>query len=865
MATAAGQIAGDSGLSEGQVNRPQRAPYAPLVIVLVAFCAGLCLDRYWPQSAWIWWTMAVLLMGAWWGTCRQRRLFVSGLCLLLAVTSSAAAWHHTQQRLFGEDNLARFARFTPGPTCLRVRATETPERIPASEASPLRALPSYDRTRLVVEVEQLRDHDQWRAVSGRATLTVEGHLLGIQPGDQLQVFAQLSRPSPALNPGEFDFAEHVRRDRQTAQLFASFPDCVTLIGQSGSWGFGEWLAGVRGRGEQLLLEHAGEENASLASAVLLGQRSGVPRDTSEAFVQTGTVHLLAISGLHVGILAGALMLVLRLGWLPDRWVLLGVVVLTLGYALLAGARPSVVRAAILVTVFCLSIWLGRPALRFNNLAAAGLVVLVFQPLQLFAMGTQLSFLAVGTLICARPVFARWQQQDALTRLVEMTRPGPIRLIRWCGRWYFRVFLAGLAVWLVTLPLLMYQIHLVSPAGVLVTPLLYIPLALALISGLAVLTLGWIAPPLASLCGEICAASIATLDGAVAWVRDLPGSFAWVAGSQLWWMLVFYAAAISWALLPHFLPGKLQWRPRGRWCLAALGVWIAVGALWPVMSRPEDELRCTFLGVGHGCSVALELPDDRVLLYDAGRLASPRGAARSISSFLWSRGRTHIDAIVISHADVDHYNGVPELLERFSVGVVYVSPVMLEETRRPDAGRAVKELFRSIDEAGVPVRTLQAGQRLAGGEVQVDVLHPTAEGVLTLDRSQVDNANSLVLAIEYAGRRILLPGDLESPGSDDLMAEQPWDCDVLLAPHHGSPRSNPPGFAAWCRPEWTIVSGRRGLDLTAILAAFEPPGIPNGQVLHTAEQGAIAVRIGKSATDQARKPERGSLRVEAFRD
>ena len=111
---------------------------------------------------------------------------------------------------------------------------------------------------------------------------------------------------------------------------------------------------------------------------------------------------------------------------------------------------------------------------------------------------------------------------------------------------------------------------------------------------------------------------------------------------------------------------------------------------------------------------------------------------------------------------------------------------------------------AIDRAGVPLDEVWSGDRLrSGGGARIEVLHPPRGGVLGSD-----NANSIVLAIEYQGRRLLLTGDLESPGLDDVMAEEPYDCDVLLAPHHGSASSDPPGFAAWSTPEWTVVSGGR---------------------------------------------------------
>ena len=179
---------------------------------------------------------------------------------------------------------------------------------------------------------------------------------------------------------------------------------------------------------------------------------------------------------------------------------------------------------------------------------------------------------------------------------------------------------------------------------------------------------------------------------------------------------------------------------------------------------QGRLDCTFVAVGHGTCVVLELPDGQTMLYDAGQLGSPSAGARSISSFLWSRGITHLDAVVISHADIDHYNALPELLRRFSVGVVYVSPVMFK-----DESLATQTLQSAIHDAGVPLREIRSGDRLrVGGGCLIDVLHPPHRGVLGSD-----NANSIVLAIEFDGHRLLLPGDLESPGSTTCWPSLRW--------------------------------------------------------------------------------------------
>jgi len=248
-----------------------------------------------------------------------------------------------------------------------------------------------------------------------------------------------------------------------------------------------------------------------------------------------------------------------------------------------------------------------------------------------------------------------------------------------------------------------------------------------------------------------------------------------------------------------------------------------------MRSQAGRLETTVFSVGHGCATLIQLPSGQNLLYDAGQLSSPEYGARSVAASLWSRGITHLDAVVISHADADHYNMLPDLLERFSVGVIYVSPVMFESENQ-----AMLALQEAIRKAEVPVQEIFAGDRLQGGEdCLVEAIHPPRRGVLLGD----NNANSIALAVEFQGRRILIPGDLESPGLDDVLAEEPWDCDVLLAPHHGSRSSDPPGLAAWCSPEWVIISGSLGSYQPDTVDAYRAAG---ARVLHTGRVGAVRV-------------------------
>src|SRR5205807_8051099 len=248
-------------------------------------------------------------------------------------------------------------------------------------------------------------------------------------------------------------------------------------------------------------------------------------------------------------------------------------------------------------------------------------------------------------------------------------------------------------------------------------------------------------------------------------------------------------------------------------------------------RVQNTLECSFVAVGHGECIVLQAPGGQTLLYDAGAMGDPEFATQTIASFLWDRGIMRIDGIVISHADTDHYNAVPGLIERFRVGTVYVSPVMFRSVAE-DAPNVLRD---AINRAGVPIREIWSGDLLRmGPDVILRILHPPKKGVIGSD-----NANSITMGVEYAGRRVLLPGDLESPGLDDVMAEAPYDCDVVLAPHHGSRRSDPPGFAAWSSPEWVVMSSGSRDQIEPVIRTYQRAG---ACVLATCNVGTVQFTI-----------------------
>lgn len=826
-----------SGDATSQTVGPEATRrYAPLVVVLAALAAGILLDSRLPLPASAWLAAGgISLLGwffFWW--CGHTR--ASAWILLGAVACAGAARHHGHWNLYRADELGRAADEAPRPVCLRAAALTSPRRVAAPPDNPLRTRPTGERSRLLVAVTHVRDGRAWRTASGTAELYVDGHVLGVQAGDHLQVFALFSQPPHPLNPGDFDLAWHRRCDRQLVQLDGRFPDALTRLARGTLWDWRRWLAILRDPCHGILWDcisqraggRQGEDQAGLASALLLGAREHMDWERTEPFVTTGTVHLLAISGVHVGILAFGFWWVTRL--LPvRRHVAIGcVMVFVTVYALLTDARPPVVRAAILVAAYCLARLSARRSSGFNALAAAGVLILAWNPTAVFQTGAQFSFLAVAAIYLWGPYLTAPPTLDPLDRLIEQSRPWFVRWSRQFHRLVRKTVLISVVVWLVTLPLTALRYHLISPIALVLNPVVCIPVSVALFSGFLVLVFGWLVPPLGHVCGWICHLSLVLLERLVDWADGLEAGHFWTPAPALWWVLGAYLGLGVYAV---FLRRHLPLR----WCLAAVAMWLSVGAMTTVRQLPfpadrADPLVCTVLAVGHGACTVVELPQGQTLLYDAGGMSAPESTARTIAEFLWTRRITHLDAILVTHADADHYNAIPELLKRFSVGAVYVSPVMFEN-QTP----ALAALHAAVAERGIPIGETYGGDRLkVRGPSRSSVLHPPRRGVVGSD-----NANSLTLQVDHAGRRILLTGDLEPPGLDDVLACEPVDCDIALAPHHGSPRSQPERFVAWCRPEWVIVSGAANEGMAAFKTAS---AIPRPRVLNTGQSGAVQVTI-----------------------
>ena len=661
-------------------------------------------------------------------------------------------------------------------------------------------------------------------MSGRARLSVEGRLDGYRVGDSLEAIGRLSAPSSPSNPGQLDQAAFLRDQRIQAHLAVqTSADAVRRVDEGSSFTFDTALATIRAWGRRQLEASLPAEESSIAVGLLLGDGSAMSQDDADRYIRTGVMYVLVISGQHLVVLAGLLWWLLRLAGVRKRRGAALVAGLLFLYALMTGGRPPVMRSAVMVGAVSGGLILRREPLPANTFALAWLAVALLNPMDIFNTGCQLSFLAVAVLTWG---FIGWFHRsiDPLEQLIEESRPIWQRLLLGFGRGLLIAYAVTLAMWLALAPLIAARYHLVSPVCVLLGPPAVLLTSIALVSGFLLLLSAAICWPLVPLFALFTKWSLAGCNGLVTLGDALPGGHWYVPGIPDWWLWVFYPSLLAVLLLP--------W-PRWRWryALPAMLAWLCVGLAGAAFRPAPEELRCTFLAVGHGGCVVLESSDGRVLLYDAGAMNGPEVAKRQIAPFLWSRGIQRIDEVLLSHADLDHFNGLPDLLDRFAVGQITMT---FGFAQRPTD--AVGLTLQAIKSRGVPTRQVQAGDVLTAGEIDMEVLHPPALGP-----EGNENSRSLVLLIRQRQHSFLLTGDLEGAGLEMLLRLPPRTVDVLMAPHHGSRTSNTPSLAEWAKPRLVVSCegpprGKQRGD--------EPYSKRGAHFLGTWQHGAVMIRGGK---------------------
>lgn len=728
------------------------------------------------------------------------------------------------------------------PAALIGTVNEMPRFYPKPPPDPGKIFETSEKTVFTLRVEQLRDGRHWLPVSGNILVTVFADCRNFRIGDQLQLFGNLSSPVKPNNPGDFDYAGFLRGHRTLALLRCSDSTAVTRLGNH-HFSLYRGIESIRRAGIANLEQHLSPKTLNVAEAMIFGVRESVDNEIRQSMLDTGTMHLLAISGLHVSLIAGIAAWFLRLLGCSRRKTAVLMILFVLFYLALTDVRSPAIRATILTCSVALSLFVNRSASAVNVLCASALLVLLIKPSELFQFGAQLSFIAVGSFLwipryvrlkslfySTHPADLDLQTLNDVERMETKYMAG-FRQINKMFRSLIELFLVSLTIWLFSTPIILSQVHLFTPIAILVNPLLWLPLTAAMLFGFLTAILGPF-PVLGALFGFAADISFSCLLEMIAWFQRLGGHY-WLPGPPNWWNLGFYSVFVGFTFLP--IP-----RPPKKVLIGALTTWILFGISMYYYQdfdrRQHDRLTLSLFSIGHGNSVLITTPEKRTIVCDVGSLTSPRYAADVMSRALWRRGKTHIDAILISHPDLDHCNGVTMLADRFSIGAVLISPYFAADQQGFEraAWTFIKE---KLNDKKIPIHIVVDGDDLSVyGLPQSIILHPPKKGFSDSDNI---NATSLVLRIEHLGAGILLPGDLDGREPSPFLLRKPMQTDIVMVPHHGGRSMQVENLLEWTKPHALLFSTGSLTYKPEILEQFRQKGY---EVRSTFVEGMIEIDV-----------------------
>jgi competence protein ComEC len=692
------------------------------------------------------------------------------------------------------------------------------------------------RLRLFVPSEHVARGDAWS----------DGERAGQPPalsGDRLEVFARIERYPQKAFPGVKSARTLMAGRGIDGRATAVEP--VELLDQEHSvWTDPVvWLERRMARGraafeERLLLGLSGQ-NGALAVALTTGNRSFLEPATADPFRRTGTAHLLAISGLHLGVLAALVWwffgaLVNRVPCLLRRWgrrrVCAVAVIATLGcYVLAIGAPVSAVRAWVAIACGACALMLMRPLCAFHALAAAAIGLIAFEPAVVLDLGFQLSFAAtLGILLFLRYRPSVLDAPDDPFAEPESRRRAWLRraglfvgvstsatLSTWAitAAHFGEVALSGLVVNLVVTPLVSAVIFPVLVAGALLSVVVEpVGLWLMVVSTDALLVVGEV----------------------LSHVARLPGA-QWITGAAPLWATLALASGALVAVTSRWERRRLGF------AATAILVGLSVG-LFDLAHEQEAELHVHFIPVGQGDATLVGFPDGTTMLVDAGGRRLGRDPGRFVvAPYLRRLGVDRLDWVVVTHADTDHLGGLFAVVESMR------PRHFVFDAREPE--ESLHELRRRAAAAGARLYAIDSDLRHELGGVAVEVVRPQAI-------SGAQNDASLVTRLSYGSASVLLAGDVERAAERWLVDHEDVRSTVLKVPHHGSKTSSSARFLDAVRPEVAVVSAGRfsrfGHPHAEVMARY---GRRKIDVFETAVDGLVRVEIDRDGLVEVRVVER----------
>lgn len=800
-----------------------------LAYATVAFLTGLILGSYFPFFPLF--CISLLVLTAVTLTAFERSGLLGlnlGLWLYGSVLAGLVYW-------------AGFASLH-APVPLSLAAGKAPIAVTGQIVDPVHYVPG--RASFHVAVSQLGDPMVTRSSGGTLRVTWREPGRDLRQGDLVTLTAGLHPPSGQVNPGGFDYGAYLIGHGVDATASVSGPDAVRWLGAPNGptrWTLWRLVDKWRDRIRNAAVASLRDPALGIYLGIIVGQPGYLTPEVRDDFMATGTVHILSISGSHLGMVGLLSFVLIRhiCRCLPARWLLrvsrhviptriaaLGTAVPVTVYALLAGAEVATVRSWVMIMVFLLAVWLGRQERLLQSLACAALLITLHDPRAIYDISFQLSYCSVLAIALAvrRPPD---ESEDGLLP--------PRRMRERIGAWLTTYARITGGITLATLPLVAYHFNQVAWLG-LAANLVVVPLAGFLLVPLGLGSALWAAvtESTALPAASVNQAGFEVLSGLVHVLARLPGAEWHVASPPLLSIAAFYGLLVMTIALRT--PDRL--RLAGFAGVALLAAWW----IWsPRMWNQDGSLRVTFLDVGQGDATVIELPDGETVLIDAGTRHETLDMGRSVvAPYLWDRGIFRLDHVIATHPQLDHVGGLPAILRRFPVGHYWSNGLTRQEPFYQELQEALrrKELSESFAIEGQTI--------LATDTCRLSILNPTSRAPLppheTGHTGATLNNRSVVTQLICGPHSFLFAADAESQTLARLATmKASTAARTLKVPHHGANSSLNEHWIRLVAPEIAVISvGNRnpyGHPTQAVLQAYQQQG---SRIFRTDRDGAVSI-------------------------
>lgn len=742
---------------------------------------GAAVGWQWPSLS-AWWMLgaAALCGAASFVLSRRVHRYASVALLAVGVALFGASWSIARHFAVPTDDLARYADDDYVLARLRGVVASSPEvRHPAGGSL---AAFNYQSPWLVfaLEAKALVDrHGNTTDVSGMVWVRAPHDSPWLMPGDVVELMGSLRAPPRPQNPGQFDIWRFARLHGQSATMSVSNSSLINVMLTSPTtqlW-ITRWRDALRNKASAWLYADMPEVSAqshhrAVLQAILIGERAPELHEVGAAMQRTGLAHLMAISGLHLGILVGLVLLVLGAAREPKRWHGVAAIVLIAVYLLLVEVRVPVLRAGVMLSAASLGIVLKRRVAIGGLISVSLMTMLLISPGEVASAGFQLSFGVVYALIyLAAPLRERW-----FGRANMIVGPSRAMLFEACKS----SLVVACVAWLVATPIVLFHFGIVSPLGVPLS-LVGVPAAGAVLAlGYLKMLLSAVLPSAGLLIGVALAWITDALIAVVLWIDKLPGASISLPMPGAVWT----ALATTWTVAIVLV----RERPWTRWLWfggAGLVVWLVLPMVWV---RGEPALRVDMLAVGDG-SCYLIRTGGEVIVFDAGSLGDSGVGARIVVPALRALGVRSVDTFIVSHANLDHFSAMLEIVDSFGGDEIIVTPQFLRDAA--DESKPSAALLAGMRESGVAVTNVSRGESRTIGESTLTWIHPPADAEF-----EAVNDSAMVIRIECAGRSLLLCGDIQADAIAMIDASEELrelHADVMELPHHGSFRDEAVAF------------------------------------------------------------------------